>query len=99
MTTTNANNTSKLAPPPLMSATAEKSAGLVTGYFRQSSDGANFTVTPVYMHPTDLSHAVGRSPGEYSLTATGFSAWTAGNNSAQAVGGRGRLQGPGLISD
>ena len=93
MTTTNANNASKLQPPPAMNATTAGQNNLVTGYFRQSSDGVNFTVTPVYLHPTDLSHAISRSPGEYALTSTGFAAWTASYNSAQAVGGRVALWG------
>jgi hypothetical protein len=99
MTTTNANNASKLAPPAALAPAAwEKSGGLVTGYFRQSSDGVNFTVTPVYMHPTDLAHAVNSSPNEYSLTTT-FPTWSGAYNSAQAVGGRGRLQGATSVAD
>ena len=101
MTTTNASNTSKLAPPAAMApATVEKSTGLVTGYFRQSSDGVNFTVTPVYMHPADLAQAITANPWEYSTTSAGFAAWKGGyNNSAASVGGRGRLQGATNIAD
>jgi len=101
MTTTNNASTSKLAPPAaLMPASVEKSLGLVTGYFRQSSDGVNFTVTPVYLHPADLSVAMNANPWEYSSSATVFAAWKGGyNNSAAAVGGRGRLQGATNIAD
>ena len=101
MTTTNNANASKLAPPVASTPAAwEKSAGLVTGYFRQSSDGVNFTVTPVYLHPADLTVAINANPWEYSATIAGFTAWKGGyNNSAAAVGGRGRLQGATNIAD
>ncbi|MGA2491323.1 MAG: hypothetical protein ABSF67_00065 [Roseiarcus sp.] len=101
MTTTNANNASKLTPPAALSAVSSaKSDGIVAGYFRQSSDGTNFTVTPVYLHPSDLARAVATNPGEYSTTISGFAAWpNAYNNSAQTVGGRGRLQSAPNVAD
>ena len=101
MTTTNNASTSKLAPAAALTpASVEKSIGLVTGYFRQSSDGVNFTVTPVYMHPADLSVAINANPWEYSATIAGFTAWKGGyNNAAAAVGGRGRLQGATTSAD
>ena len=98
MTTTNANNPSARQAPTLGSSSkglsSNDSHALVTIYFRQSSDGANFTVTPVYLPPQDAGQAIGRAPHEYSLSATVFAAWpNSYNNSAQPVGGRGRLLG------
>lgn len=101
MTTTNANNPSKLQQPPTSAskATADTQAdGLATIWFRQG-DGTNFTVTPVYLHPVDAAQALKKSPGEYSSDGVTFATWTSGNTTAQKVGGRGRLLGVPGVAD
>jgi hypothetical protein len=67
LTTTNNTNPSHIkAPAPLSPATAGdlRAEALVTIWFRQSSDGVNFTVTPTYMGPQDAVPALSKFPWE-----------------------------------
>ena len=94
MTSTfNANPSSRPPPPPLSSATIASIGPqtIVQIAFRQSSDGVNFTETPVYLPAIDAARAVREHPAEYSSGDTPFATWpTNYDNSAQPVGGRGR---------
>lgn len=98
MTTTNNNNSSHRQAPTSSNPYLGKKEVVI--FFRQSSDGVNFTVTPVYLDSADAALAIHTSPAEYSLNNSTFAAWPGGyNNSAQAVGGRGRIQGACVAAD
>ena len=94
-----ATNPSTRQPPPAWSPNMG-SHETATIYFRRSPDGVSFDITPVYMFSTDAMHAVAKSPSEYSLNGTTWAPWQGGyNNSAVAIGGRGRLLGATVRAD
>ena len=107
MTTTNNASPRKMQQPPLASSAAGAAQthadGLVTAYWRQSSDAVNFVVTPIYLSPADAGQAIARAPWEYSRDGTTWAAWPTSpsilNNTAQPVGGRGRLLGASFPAD
>jgi len=106
VTTTNNSNASKLTPPPALSvanAGNTHADATVQIFFRQSSDAANFVITPVLMHPADANRAVNTFPYEYSRDGTTWAAWPTSpsiyNNVSQNVAGRGRLKGASLPAD
>ena len=85
------SNPAPIMPPPPIQA-VQNAGDLVTVYFRQTADGVNFTLTPVFMAAADAVQAVANSPQEYSISGN-FPAWTRPYNSTAPIGGRGRLLG------
>ncbi len=99
MTTTNLPNASKMQPPDMTANPSTRNPqDLVVTYFRQTADGVNFTITPVYLPLADAMAAQNTSPQEWSMSEN-FAPWTRPPNAAQKPGGLGRLRGTSVAAD
>lgn len=95
MPTTHAPNPSNIRPFPNYAPNMCPTA-MCTIAFRQSADGENFKITPVFLLAADAAAALRISPAEYAVPADEpkFAAWPKGlDTSGQRIGGRGRHQG------